>query len=406
MNIKIMCEFVVLSAMEIHLRCTWSVNLCVVVLCVVFYNVIQNSIKMSDLLDIDGSVLEGGGQILRLAATLSVLQQIPIRVRNIRAGRSKPGLRPQHLKGLEIARDICQGNLENAVENSVEVSFYPGQLTSGSYIGDTKTAGSICLMVQVALPCALFSSGQTTLQLLGGTNADMAPPIDHTVTVFKSVLKRFGGSFDHQLVRRGFYPKGGGEVKITVTPVKSLKSVNMTDGGSVQQIWGVSYVAGSGEFLMKIMEKMASSAEQRLRPIVPGIPLNIKRVKEKPEDAVGIGTGICIFAETSTGCVLGGTALGKRGVPAEDVGRAAADELIESINFHSCVDQHTQDQIIILMALAEGKSSVKCGPITLHTETAIHVAQLLTKAKFTIKEEGPKSNIIECEGIGRTNNLI
>lgn len=59
MNIKIMCEFVVLSAMEIHLRCTWSVNLCVVVLCVVFYNVIQNSIKMSDLLDIDGSVLEG-----------------------------------------------------------------------------------------------------------------------------------------------------------------------------------------------------------------------------------------------------------------------------------------------------------------------------------------------------------
>lgn len=58
-----------------------------------------------------------------------------------------------------------------------------------------------------------------------------------------------------------------------------------------------------------------------------------------------------IFAETSTGCVIGGTALGKRGVPAEDVGRAAADQLIESINNNACVDQYTQDQVSHILVL-------------------------------------------------------
>ena len=38
-------------------------------------------------------------------------------------------------------------------------------------------------------------------------------------------------------------------------------------------------------------------------------------------------------------------------------------------------------QLILLMALARGKSRVLCGPISLHTETAIHVAKLLTQVR-------------------------
>lgn len=85
-----------------------------------------------------------------------------------------------------------------------------------------------------------------------------------------------------------------------------------------------------------------------------------------------------LFAETDTGCILGGSALGKRGVPAHEVGMQAAQELATSLKGQYCVDDYMQDQIIILMALADGKSVVKCGPISLHTKTAIHIAEMLT----------------------------
>ena len=58
------------------------------------------------------------------------------------------------------------------------------------------------------------------------------------------------------------------------------------------------------------------------------------------------------------------------------------------------------------MALADGISSVLCGPITLHTQTAIHVAELLTKAKFVVKPQGNESNIIECQGVGLVNKYL
>ncbi|XP_039300150.1 RNA 3'-terminal phosphate cyclase-like [Nilaparvata lugens] len=352
------------------------------------YCLIKIDINMAEIREIDGSVLEGGGQILRMSASLSVLRKIPIRVMNIRAGRSKPGLRPQHLKGLEIARDICNAKLENAVENSVDVTFRPGKLTPGNYVGDTKTAGSVCLMLQVALPCALFSSGRTVLHLKGGTNADMAPQIDYTINV------------------SCFFPKGGGELLVTIDPVRSLSPINMNETGQITRIWGLAYVAGQGEFLIKILKDMATSAERLLKSSVPGVPIDIKQIKEPPQNAVGIGSGICIFAETSTGCILGGSALGKRGVHASEVANNAVNEIVESIKSSACVDQYSQDQIIIFMALAAGKSRVRCGPITLHTKTAIHIAELLTKAKFSIENVNSNVNIIECEGIGMINEDI
>jgi RNA 3'-terminal phosphate cyclase (ATP) len=42
--------------------------------------------------------------------------------------------------------------------------------------------------------------------------------------------------------------------------------------------------------------------------------------------------------------------------------------------------------MIIFMALAAGESVLRCGPLTLHTESAIHVAQQLTGAQFTVRQ--------------------
>nr|CAD7569309.1 unnamed protein product [Timema californicum] len=191
-----------------------------------------------------------GGQILRMALAFSALRKIPIRVHNIRAGRSNPGLRAQHLKGtrhtntlalssptrrrplgVKIVCDMSQGKLKGADIGSTEIHFYPGKIISGEYEADTQTAGSICLLLQVALPCALFSDGMTILKLKGGTNAEMAPQFDYTT--------------EHLFVVRGYFPRGGGEVHIRVKPVKQLNPINIVDAGQVVRVWGWAFVAGN-----------------------------------------------------------------------------------------------------------------------------------------------------------------
>ncbi|XP_067004066.2 RNA 3'-terminal phosphate cyclase [Anabrus simplex] len=372
-----------------------------VALFVILNRYLKTGDMTSTVIDIDGGILEGGGQILRMSIAFSALQGIPIRVFNIRAGRSNPGLRAQHLKGLQLVRDVSGGKLQGDEQGSTEIVFHPGKIGGGEFSADTQTAGSIGLLIQVALPCCLFGDRTAILKLRGGTNAEMAPQFDYITEVFRPLLEKFGATFDYKIIKRGYFPQGSGEVHIRVQPVRQLQPVTMIDGGKVMRIWGWSFVAG--KIPIKVAHLMADSAAQVLQRALGNIEINIEPYKENPEDAVGSGSGINLVAETTTGCLLGGSALGKRELKAEQVGQNAAEELLESLRTEACVDAHSQDQLIIFMALAEGVSRIKVGPVTLHTETAIHVAQLMTKAKFTITKLGPDSNIIECKGIGLKN---
>ncbi|XP_020385845.1 RNA 3'-terminal phosphate cyclase isoform X2 [Rhincodon typus] len=356
--------------------------------------------------EIDGGIMEGGGQILRVCTALSCLQGVKIKIHNIRAGRSTPGLRPQHLSGLEMVRDLCDGCLEEAKVGSTEISFSPGKIKGGSHVADTKTAGSICLLMQVATPCVLFAASPSELILRGGTNAEMAPQIDYTLLVFKPMIEKFGFQFNCDLKMRGYYPKGGGEVRVKISPVKQLTPINMTERGTITKIHGRAFVAGV--LPLKLANEMASAAVRCIRKEMRDIYVNIQSVQEPKDKAFGNGNGIIIFAETSTGCIIAGSALGKRGVAADKVGIEAAEMLMKDLRHGGCVDQYLQDQIIIFMALANGVSRVRSGPLTLHTQTAMHFAEMLTKAKFTVnkiddQESGIENNIIECTGIGMMN---
>ncbi|NWR07568.1 RTCA cyclase, partial [Paradoxornis webbianus] len=360
-----------------------------------------------DRVEIDGGIMEGGGQILRVSTALSCLLGLPLRVRRIRAGRSQPGLRPQHLSGLEIVRDLCDGKLNGGEIGSTEITFTPGKIKGGTHIADTKTAGSVCLLMQVAMPCVLFAASPSELHFKGGTNAEMAPQIDYTVMVFKPIVEKFNFKFNCDIKRRGYYPQGGGEVVVQMSPVKELSPINLTERGTVTKIYGRAFVAGA--LPIKLAKDMSSAAVRCIRREIRDLYINIQPVREPDDQAVGTGSGIIIVAETSTGCLLAGSSLGKRGKNADKVGIEAAEKLLQNLKHGGTVDDSLQDQLIIFMALAKGVSRVKSGPITLHTQTAIHFAEQLTKAKFTVtkseEEEDPSNDtyIIECQGMGMIN---
>ncbi|AWP10422.1 putative RNA 3'-terminal phosphate cyclase [Scophthalmus maximus] len=355
--------------------------------------------------EVDGSVMEGGGQILRVAAALSCITGAAVNISKVRAGRSSPGLRPQHLSGLQLVSDLCGGVLQGANIGSTDVRLTPGKIRSGSYTADTQTAGSVCLLLQVALPCALFTDASSQFCLKGGTNAEMAPQIDYTLKVFKPVLEKFGVHFDCDIRMRGYYPKGGGEVSVTVNPLKQLQPVTMIERGNITKIHGRAHVAGVLPY--KLAKDMSAAAVRTIRKEIKDLYINIQALQEK-DKACGSGNGIIIIAESSTGCLFAGSALGKKGVYADKVGIEAAEMLLRNIRHNGCVDEFLQDQLIIFMAAAKGTSRIRTGAVTLHTQTAIHVAEQLTEAKFTItKCEDELSSsvtfIIECQGSGVDN---
>lgn len=350
------------------------------------------------MMTIDGSVLEGGGQLIRLGLSLSCIFQVPIKFHSIRAGRPKPGLAAQHLEGARLVSKISGGSLRSAELQSTAFEFITGpRCLAHSYFADSKTAGAVTLILQVALPTLMLAGvagipPEVSLIVKGGTNVPFSPSIDHTTHVLFPLLEKMSFKVSLSRLSRGFFPKGGGLVDIKIVPQlrSDLRGLVMTDQGQVLTVRGQVY--GVGCFALADTQRLlATSAQSALKTLFNldetnvSIEMDVLSAGRSSNDRDST-LGLEVWATTDTGCVLSGNVFRssreKRGA-GFDIDSMLTDlldnfrGLLES---GACMDEHTADQIVVYMALCPCASQVTCAPRTtsssLHLETAVYVCNL------------------------------
>jgi len=355
---------------------------------------------MKDYILIDGSFGEGGGQIFRTALAYSAIVQKPVKIINIRAKRKNPGLRPQHLSALEALAVITKAKIRGGFIGSKEVYFEPQGIYGGKFTIDPKTAGSISLIIQAILPSLLFADKDSQVIIKGGTDVPFAPPIDTIKFVFIPLLWRLSADIKIEVKRRGHYPRGGGIVYLEVKPIKKpLKPIKLMEQGTIEKILGISHCV---KLPKHVSERQAKSASEVLMQNgYENLEISIEWYPPEKDPHLGPGSGIVLWAKTNTNALLVGDELGKRGIPAEIVGKNAAIELIKQIEGGGAVDVHNTDQLIPYMALADGISEISSSEISLHTLTAIYVAEKVLNARFNVEKGSEhKPSKITVKGIG------
>ncbi|MBI4439848.1 RNA 3'-terminal phosphate cyclase [Candidatus Woesearchaeota archaeon] len=354
------------------------------------------------MIEIDGSFLEGGGQIVRTSLALSAITQKPFHITSIRKNRSQPGLKNQHLFCVQAVQKLCNAKVEGDFIGSTEITFIPGPIEGKTISVDIQTAGSVALLLQAALPPAIFADRKVHLKIRGGTIGTHAAPYEYFENVLLPHLGKFA-DIKSKLVRRGYFPKGNGEVELFIKPKFTLKDdivsfnnlrengpkINLTEQHSLVSIKGISHTSSDLE-KAEVAERQAKGARQILSSF--NVPVSIRA---EYSQALSTGSGITLWAifskdpneiDENNPIRLGADALGERGKRAEAVGEEAASRLRDYINSKAPCDPHLADQILPFMALTSN-STIKTSEITNHARTNIYTIEKFLGKVFEVDEK-------------------
>ena len=335
------------------------------------------------MIEIDGSIGEAGGQVLRTSLSLSLLTQKPLTVFNIRAGRKSPGLKPQHLKSVSAAREISGGTVTGGKIGSRLITLIPGAIQPGEYFFDIGSAGSTSLLLQtIYLPLSL-ANGNSRVIICGGTHVEWSPCYHYLVWHWLPYLLQMGFNFDLSLEHAGYYPKGGGKISVDIAPINHLKPINIIKRGKVNQIRGISAVSNLPR---KIAERQRN---QVIRRLGSRYPLNDIRIKDLPSYNKGTVLLLLVECEHSRACFF---ALGAPGKPAERVADEAIDSTIEYLDSEGAIDPFLADQLMLPLAIMDLPSRLTTTKITNHLQTNAIIIRHFIPVDITIE------GLIGCPG--------
>lgn len=325
------------------------------------------------MIEIDGSMGEGGGQVVRTALSLSLATQRPFRIENVRASRSRPGLRPQHVTAVEAAATIGRAERTDVEEGTSCLTFEPTTIEPGRYHFAVNTAGSAVLVLQTVLPPLLTAKGPSVVTVEGGTHTRWAPTFDFFASTFLPLVQRMGPVLRASLDRPGFYPKGGGRCTVEVEPTAQLASLALTERGEARRLRARSIVANLPRHI----------AEREISALQEGLPVELNETRIETPSAYGAGNALLLelVFEHVTEVIDG---IGEKGTPAETVAMRVVDEARHYLEADAPVGPYLADQLLIPLALGGGQ--FRTTTLTAHTHTNAAVIERFVGDCFSVSE--------------------
>lgn len=341
------------------------------------------------MLTIDGSQGEGGGQILRSSVALSAITGTPVRIQNIRAGRKKPGLKRQHATAVNAAAQACGAEVEGGDPGSHELTFRPGPIVGGDYQFSMGTAGSTMLVFQTLLPILLNADVPSTVFLDGGTHNPFAPPFDFLQRVYLPQLAKMGATVDADLVRHGFYPAGGGRVRLRFTPSPNLRPLSLTERGKL--------------------------AKRRVQAIVSNLPEHIAErecdiIRRKFDwkgrddccevvtvESAGPGNVVTIELQYTNVTELF-IAFGMKNRRAEQVARDVSRQAAAYLKTDVPVSEYLADQLLLPMAIGKsqgtGGGTFRTIALSEHSTTHIDIIREFLDVEISVEEQSNNDVVV------------
>lgn len=325
------------------------------------------------MIHIDGSVGEGGGQILRTSLAISAALGVPFTISNIRKGRDKPGLMRQHLTAVQAAQRICDAQVTGAAVGSTQLTFEPGALHGGDFNFSIGTAGSTTMVMQAVLPALMVAPQASRMTVEGGTHQTHAPPFEFFAKALVPLMNRMGPRVSARLERHGFYPAGGGRIVVDIAPVPALSPLHLTQRGEC--------------------------GTPRLTVLLAKLPMNIGlREREKIMEKLTIDAPLHCIEYTDASHSAGNvvlvevasqhvtevfSALGEVARSAESVCEEVVHDVREYIGADAAVGTHLADQLMASMAIAAVRSGQSGGafttlPLSMHAQTNMSTIAAMT----------------------------
>jgi RNA 3'-terminal phosphate cyclase (ATP) len=341
---------------------------------------------------IDGSMGEGGGQILRTSLALACITGRNLHIENIRATRRNPGLAKQHLSCVHAAREICGGQCKGAAISSQTLDFQPGPIRSGSFSFDIGSAGSATLVIQTILPALFLADKPSTITVTGGTHNPWAPPYDFLAETFLPAIKTAGFDADCKLEKYGFFPVGGGKIILEVRPRHRIPNhlINLCSWHGLPahentarmavppdnvQIHARIYTAKLPAHIAQRQKKLLLQSKLKFR--------NIEHIKVTNSD----GPGNCVMLRLCGGrrtTVF--TAFGQKGKPSEKVVGEVVSLVEDFLPSGAAIDRFLADQLLIYMAILKS-GSFTSNDLTTHLTTNIETIKKFLPVDFKIEHQ-------------------
>ena len=324
---------------------------------------------MDDMVHIDGSLGEGGGQVLRVSVALSAATGTPVHITDIRANRSNPGLRPQHVAAVRAVADLCEAETRGLEIGSRKLEFTPREIPSGTVKVDVGTAGSVTLVLQAVLGAlSAPGAGPAEVTITGGTDVIMAPSWDYFAHVLVPTLGRAGLDMDMECQRRGFYPKGGGKVVVRTEELVAPLEPIVPDRTEPPTVEGSIVWSGLPDH---IPQRIDHAIRKEL------VDLDVGRIRKKHVETSSPGVVATLWTEMGN-AVVGTSMVGRRGLPSERIGEELAQEVRADIEAGATADVHLLDQMVVHSHLAKIGSKQLAREVSKHARTAMEVVSLFS----------------------------